>query len=106
MFGTYGQLRAVRVPKKFGQTSRGFAFAEFVTPREAENARAALENTHLLGRRLVLEFAEAEAVDAEEEIEKMQKKVGGQVNKVALAQLTGRTRKKVNIGEQGDEFDA
>ncbi|ROT42270.1 RNA-binding domain-containing protein [Sodiomyces alkalinus F11] len=105
LFGTYGQLRAVRVPKKFGQTSRGFAFAEFVTPREAENARAALENTHLLGRRLVLEFAEAEAVDAEEEIEKMQKKVGGQVNKVAFAQLTGRTRKKVNIGDQGDEFD-
>ncbi|KAL2755063.1 hypothetical protein ACRALDRAFT_2020392 [Sodiomyces alcalophilus JCM 7366] len=106
LFGTYGQLRAVRVPKKFGQTSRGFAFAEFVTPREAENARAALENTHLLGRRLVLEFAEAEAVDAEEEIAKMQKKVGGQVDKVALAQLTGRTRKKVNIGDQGDEFDA
>jgi multiple RNA-binding domain-containing protein 1 len=53
----------------------------------------------------VLDFAEAEAVDAEEEIEKMQRKVGGQVNKVALQQLTGGGRKKVNIGDDGEELD-
>ncbi|KAJ6780769.1 hypothetical protein PWT90_10112 [Aphanocladium album] len=103
LFGTYGQLRSVRVPKKADYTSRGFAFADFVTPREAENALNALRDTHLLGRRLVLDFAEAEALDAEEEIEKMQRKVGGQVNKVALQQLTGGGRKKVNIGNEDDE---
>ncbi|OAA49708.1 Nucleotide-binding, alpha-beta plait [Cordyceps fumosorosea ARSEF 2679] len=106
LFGSYGQLRSVRVPKKTDGTSRGFAFADFVTPREAENALNALRDTHLLGRRLVMDFAEAEAVDAEEEIEKMQHKVGGQVNKVALQQLTGGGRKKVNIGNEGeDEMD-
>ncbi|OAQ66900.1 multiple RNA-binding domain-containing protein 1 [Pochonia chlamydosporia 170] len=106
LFGTYGQLRSVRVPKKADFTARGFAFADFVTPREAENALNALKDTHLLGRRLVLDFAEAEAVDAEEEIEKMQRKVGGQVNKVALQKLTGGGRKKVNIGNDGeDELD-
>jgi multiple RNA-binding domain-containing protein 1 len=105
LFGTYGQLRSVRVPKKADYTARGFAFADFVTPREAENALNALKDTHLLGRRLVLDFAEAEAVDAEEEIEKMQRKVGGQVNKVALQQLTGGGRKKVNIGDDGEELD-
>lgn len=104
LFGTYGQLRSVRVPKKFDNSARGFAFAEFVTAREAENAIEALKDTHLLGRRLVIEFAAEEAVDAEEEIEKMQKKVGKQVNKVALQKLTGGGRKKFNVeGGENDE---
>lgn len=104
LFGTYGQLKGVRVPKSFTSKSRGFAFAEFVTPREAENAFNALRDTHLLGRRLVLEFAEAETVDPEEEIERMQRKMGGQVNKVALQRLRGSgRRKKVTIG--GDVQD-
>lgn len=105
LFGTYGQLRSVRLPKKADYTPRGFAFADFVTPREAENALNALRDTHLLGRKLVLDFAEAEAVDAEEEIAKMQKKVGGQVNKVALQQLTGRGRSKVNIGNDDEDLE-
>lgn len=83
LLGTYGQLRSVKVPKKFDNSARGFAFAEFVTAREAENAVQSLKDSHLLGRRLVLEFANVDPVDAEEEIEKMQKKVGSQVNKVA-----------------------
>ncbi|KAH6609313.1 hypothetical protein Trco_002659 [Trichoderma cornu-damae] len=106
LFGAYGQLRSVRVPKKADYTARGFAFADFVTPREAENALNALKDTHLLGRRLVLDFAAAEAVDAEEEIEKMQRKVGGQANKMALQQLTGGGRKKVTIGDDEDELEA
>lgn len=106
LFGAYGQLRAVRVPKKFNHQSRGFAFAEFVTQREAASAVKALRDTHLLGRKLVLDYAEAETADPEEEIEKMQKKVGGQVNKVALQQLTNRGRAKVNIGgDPEDELD-
>ncbi|KAK5992789.1 Multiple RNA-binding domain-containing protein 1 [Cladobotryum mycophilum] len=105
LLGTYGQLRSVRVPKKADYTARGFAFADFVTPREAENALNALRDTHLLGRRLVLDFAEAEAVDAEQEIEKMQRKVGGQINKMALQQLTGGGRKKVTIGDNEEELE-
>ncbi|KIM98019.1 hypothetical protein OIDMADRAFT_129789 [Oidiodendron maius Zn] len=101
LFGSYGQLRSVRVPKKFDHSTRGFAFADFVTAREAENALEALKDTHLLGRRLVLEFAASDPVDAEEQIEKMQKKVGSQVNKVALQKLTGGGRKKFNI--EGDD---
>jgi multiple RNA-binding domain-containing protein 1 len=105
LFGTYGQLRSVRVPQKFDHSARGFAFADFVTPREAENAMEALKDTHLLGRRLVLEFAAEDAVDAEEEIEKMQKKVGKQVSKVALRKLTAGGRKKFNIEGDGNEDD-
>ncbi|KAL1894091.1 Multiple RNA-binding domain-containing protein 1 [Ceratocystis pirilliformis] len=103
LFSTYGQLRSIRLPKKFNHTSRGFAFADFVTAREAENALNALRDTHLLGRKLVLDFAEADAVDAEEEIEKMQRKVGSQVNKVKLQQLTNRDRTRVTIGDEGQD---
>lgn len=97
LLGPYGQLRSVRVPKKFDTSTRGFAFAEFVSAKEAENALNALKDTHLLGRRLVLEFAAEDAVDPEVEIAKMQKKVGKQADKVALQRLTGTGRKKFNI---------
>jgi multiple RNA-binding domain-containing protein 1 len=101
LFGTFGQLRSVRVPKKFDSSTRGFGFAEFTTPREAQNAMDALRNTHLLGRRLALDFASADAEDAEEEIERMQKKVGSQIDKVAIQKLTGAGRKKFNVS--GDD---
>ncbi|KAK3695058.1 hypothetical protein B0T22DRAFT_438090 [Podospora appendiculata] len=97
LFSTYGKVVALRIPKKFNQTSRGFAFAEFSTPKEAFNALTSLKDTHFLGRRLVLDYAEAEEVDPEEQIKAMEKKIRGQVNKVALQQLTGVGRTKVNI---------
>ena len=97
LFGPYGQLRSVRMPKKFDSSTRGFAFADFVTAREAENAIDALRDTHLLGRRLVLDFAAEDAVDPEQEIEKMQQRVGKQADKVALQRLTGSGRKKFQV---------
>lgn len=103
LFGAYGQLRSVRVPKKFDHTARGFAFADFVSAREAENAMDALKNTHLLGRRLVLEFASEEAVDPEAEIQKIEKKVGEQMDRVRLQKLTGTGRKKFTVGAQEEE---
>ena len=105
LFGSYGQLRSVRVPKKFDSSSRGFAFADFVTAREAENAMDALKDTHLLGRKLVLDFAAEDAIDPEEEIRKMQKKVGQQIDRVALQTLTGSGRRKFNVvgSEEIDE---
>ncbi|KAI7600533.1 hypothetical protein KC319_g22636 [Hortaea werneckii] len=81
------------------RAARGFAFADFTTPKEAESAMDALRDTHLLGRRLVLDFAEGEPEDAEAEIEKMQKKVGSQVNKVALQKLTSGGRKKFTTAQ-------
>ncbi|KAJ8109511.1 hypothetical protein ONZ43_g6114 [Nemania bipapillata] len=103
LFSAYSQIKAVRMPKKFNHSGRGFAFVDFTSSKDAASALQALEGTHLLGRRLVLQYAEADAVDAEEEIAKMQKKVGGQVNKVALQELTGRGRKKFTVGGDADE---
>ncbi|KAF3394389.1 Multiple RNA-binding domain-containing protein 1 [Penicillium rolfsii] len=103
LFGAYGQLRSVRVPQKFDRSARGFGFADFISAREAENAMDALKNTHLLGRRLVLEFANEEAVDPEDEIAKIEKKVGEQVDRVKLQQLTSGGRKKFTVGAEEDE---
>ncbi|KAJ5170202.1 uncharacterized protein N7500_002985 [Penicillium coprophilum] len=98
LFGAYGQLRSVRVPQKFDHTARGFG------AREAENAMDALKNTHLLGRRLVLEFVNEEAVDPEEELARLEKKVGEQMDRVKLQQLTsGAGRKKFTVGGQEEE---
>ena len=105
LFGSYGKLRSVRVPKKFDSSTRGFAFADFVTPREAESAIDALRDTHLLGRRLVLEFTAEDSIDPEQEIENMQRKIGKQADKVALQRLTGPGRKKLNLdGDDADDY--
>ncbi|CED82669.1 RNA-binding protein (RRM superfamily) [Phaffia rhodozyma] len=58
LFTAYAQVKSVRLPKKFNAQGRGFAFLDFFSRREAEAAMAALKHTHLLGRHLVLEWAE------------------------------------------------
>ena len=103
LFGAYGQLRSVRVPKKFDHSTRGFAFADFVSAKEAENAMAALANTHLLGRRLVLEFASGDAIDPEDEIRAMEQRVSQQTNLISLSQMTGSGRRKFTVDARDDE---
>ncbi|KAK5047582.1 hypothetical protein LTR84_006679 [Exophiala bonariae] len=105
LFGAYGKLRTVRLPRKFDNTARGFAFAEFVTAKEAENAMDALENTHLLGRRLVLDFAEGENIAPEDEIRAMEKKVQSHQNILAHHKLTGSARKKFNADAARDDAE-
>ncbi|KIV81599.1 hypothetical protein PV11_03772 [Exophiala sideris] len=106
LFGAYGQLRTVRMPKKFDNSTRGFAFAEFVTTKEAENALEALSNTHLLGRKLVLDFAEGETVDPEAEIRAMERKVQDAQDTLNHHRMTGSARKKFNAGAQQDDVEA
>ena len=61
LFGSFGQLKSLRQPKKFDGTSRGFAFVEYVSSDDAKTAIKALASTHLLGRKLVVEYAKEEA---------------------------------------------
>uniref|UniRef100_A0A2P2MME7 Multiple RNA-binding domain-containing protein 1 isoform X1 n=2 Tax=Rhizophora mucronata TaxID=61149 RepID=A0A2P2MME7_RHIMU len=56
LFSPFGQIKSLRLPMKFGN-HRGFAFVEYVTKQEAQNALEALSSTHLYGRHLVLERA-------------------------------------------------
>jgi multiple RNA-binding domain-containing protein 1 len=57
LFGSFGQLKKVRLPKKFDGTHRGFAFVDYLTHQEALTAMNTLSRTHLYGRHLVLEWA-------------------------------------------------
>jgi multiple RNA-binding domain-containing protein 1 len=100
LLSAYGQLRSVKVPQKFDRSTRGFAFADFVTSKEAESAMQALRDTHLLGRRLVLEFAEEESIDPEDKIRAIESKVGRQTELIHLNKMTNSARKKFNVGGQ------
>nr|XP_002128145.1 probable RNA-binding protein 19 [Ciona intestinalis] len=77
LFKSFGELKSVRMPKKVGSITaqagshRGFAFVDFLTKQEAKKAFEALcHSTHLYGRRLVLEWADAE----EDSVEGLRKK--------------------------------
>nr|CRX79187.1 hypothetical protein ls5931a1_00023 [Leucosporidium scottii] len=65
LFSAYGQLKSVRLPRKFDHKTRGFAFLDFASRRDAEAAFGALEHTHLLGRHLVLQWAEEGEADVD-----------------------------------------
>ena len=57
LFRTFGELSAVRLPRKMAGTGdhRGFAFIEFSNLSDAKSAFSSLvHSTHLYGRRLVL----------------------------------------------------
>ena len=98
LFGAYGKVRSVRLPRKLDSSTRGFAFADFVSSRDAGNAAKALQDTHFLGRKLVLDFATEENLDPEKEIDQMQRKVSRQNDKVALQRLiAGSARKKFAV---------
>lgn len=62
LFGSFGQLKKVRLPKKFDGNHRGFAFVDYVSSKEAGEAMKTLSKTHLYGRHLVIEWAEDDEV--------------------------------------------
>ncbi|XP_034949464.1 probable RNA-binding protein 19 [Chelonus insularis] len=62
LFKAFGQLKAVRLPKKLvgDEKHRGFGFVEYFTKSDAKKAFKSLcQSTHLYGRRLVLEWAQS-----------------------------------------------
>ncbi|CAG8453880.1 4105_t:CDS:10 [Ambispora gerdemannii] len=101
LFSAYGQIKSLRVPKKFDGTSRGFAFIEFLTKRDAQTVMENLSATHLLGRHLVLEYA---AVERDDDVQELREKVG---RDFAMRQggSDGRAakRKKVDLEEWVNE---
>jgi multiple RNA-binding domain-containing protein 1 len=99
----YGSIRSVRLPRKYDSSLRGFAFVEFSTPLEAQQAYDALRHSHYHGRKLVIEFAEADVEDAETQLEQMAAKVNSQVNKLTAQKLIGAGRKKFNVSGEDPE---
>ena len=61
----FGQLKTLRVPRKFDGSHRGFAFIDFSTKHDALRAFEELAFSHLYGRHLVIEWAQDdESIDA------------------------------------------
>jgi multiple RNA-binding domain-containing protein 1 len=98
-FSAHGQLKSVRVPKRFDHRARGFAFLEFLTRQDAEAAYGALQHTHLLGRHLVLEWAE----EGEQDLDELRKKAG--VGFGDGKELPGKKRKLNMDGDDADAMD-
>ena len=57
LLSTFGQIKAMRLPKKLSGEHRGFCFVDFLTEQEAKHAFESLSSTHFYGRHLVIEWA-------------------------------------------------
>ncbi|TVK90450.1 putative RNA-binding protein 19 [Bagarius yarrelli] len=100
LFCTFGELKTVRLPKKgVGGAHRGFAFVDFLTKQDAKKAFSALcHSTHLYGRRLVLEWA-----DAGETVDELRRKTAqhfhGAPKKRKQAQVLEGILEQMEVGE-------
>lgn len=99
LFGSYGQLKRVRLPKKFDGQHRGFAFVDFATVKEAQSAYKALVSTHLYGRRLVLEWAQGD--EDSQSVGALREKVVREITAGANRRQPAK-RQKGEIGGFGD----
>uniref|UniRef100_J3M1B0 RRM domain-containing protein n=1 Tax=Oryza brachyantha TaxID=4533 RepID=J3M1B0_ORYBR len=96
LFSPFGQIKSLRLPMKFG-THRGFAFVEFVTKQEAQNALQALASTHLYGRHLVIERAKEG-----ETLEELRARTAAQfVDEQSGFQRLSKKRKQASLVDEG-----
>ncbi|KAJ1686055.1 hypothetical protein LUZ63_017445 [Rhynchospora breviuscula] len=97
LFSPFGQIKSVRLPMKFG-THRGFAFVEYITKQEAQNAMQSLSNTHLYGRHLVIERAKEG-----ESLEELRERTAAQfVDESGGFKSLSRKRKQVGLVDEGN----
>jgi len=104
LFGAYGSITAVRIPKKANYDGhRGFAFIDFASKAEAAAAFEALQHTHLYGRRMVIEAAEETATDVASVQQAASKR---QASKGLKSEATKRRRAAVlNTGDKTESFE-
>ncbi|KCV69016.1 hypothetical protein H696_04436 [Fonticula alba] len=102
LFIPHGTIRSLRLPRKFDGNHRGFAFIEFATESEAAAARAAVE-THLYGRRLVIEWASTEdaSVDADAAMHRAARDFE-KANAVPTGRGPRQQSKKIRISRDGE----
>lgn len=97
LFSPFGQIKSLRLPMKFGG-HRGFAFVEFVTKQEAQNALQALSSTHLYGRHLVIERAKEG-----ESLEELRARTAAQfVDEQSGFQKLSQKRKHTTAADEGN----
>jgi multiple RNA-binding domain-containing protein 1 len=101
LFTPFGHVKSCRLPRKFDGSHRGFAFVDFSTRQEARAAVEAVAGTHLYGRRLVIEWAEADGG-----LEELRSKTAAKFRGEAVALLSGGGaggEERGSGGEEGEE---
>jgi multiple RNA-binding domain-containing protein 1 len=64
LFKQFASIKKVRLPKKVGSKNhRGFGFVEFTSADEALSAFKQLKDSHLYGRKIVIEWSMPEGVE-------------------------------------------
>lgn len=97
LFSPFGQIKSLRLPMKLG-SHRGFAFVEYITKQEAQNALGALSSTHLYGRHLVLERAKEG-----ESLEDLRERTAAQfIDERSGFQKLSKKRKNLNVLDDGN----
>ncbi|RHN48157.1 putative nucleotide-binding alpha-beta plait domain-containing protein [Medicago truncatula] len=98
LFSPFGQIKKLKLPMKFGN-HRGFAFVEYVTQQEAQNALTALSSTHLYGRHLVIERAKEG-----ESLKELRARTAAQFNEHSGFQDTNlsKKRKAISMLDEGN----
>ncbi|KAJ2077397.1 Multiple RNA-binding domain-containing protein 1 [Coemansia sp. RSA 988] len=94
LVSAFGQVKSVRLPKKFSGGHRGFAFVDFLTPQEAQHVLDTMKSTHLYGRHLVLGWAEEE-----NSLQAIREKVGRQFAKDNAEGSASSKRRKIEMGQ-------
>ncbi|WCJ41769.1 Multiple RNA-binding domain-containing protein 1 [Euphorbia peplus] len=95
LFSPFGQIKSLRLPMKFGN-HRGFAFVEYVTKQEAQNALEALSSTHLYGRHLILERAKEG-----ESLEELRARTAAQFSEDQNPSKLSKKRKNMAVLDEG-----
>jgi multiple RNA-binding domain-containing protein 1 len=106
LFGAFGAVKRLRIPRKIGGVHRGFAFVDFNSHQEAAAAMAALSRTHMYGRHLVVEYAKEEEEDGEKAVGLLREKAKQSLRSIQTA--ASRKKRKVGdildgIGDEGGE---
>ncbi|KAJ1972817.1 Multiple RNA-binding domain-containing protein 1 [Dimargaris xerosporica] len=100
LFSAYGEVKSVRIPKKFTGGHRGFAFVEYLTVEQASRAKTTLENTHLYGRHLVIEFAKKDDSDLAD----LRAKAGRDLHRVRGSERRPK-RQRIQEYQEGSDLD-
>jgi multiple RNA-binding domain-containing protein 1 len=104
LFSPFGAVTSCRLPRKFDGTHRGFAFVEFATRQEAKAAVGAVSGTHLYGRRLVIEWAEADG-GLEDLRAKTALRYRGEAGALAGTGKRKKATAEEDAGEEDDDED-
>jgi multiple RNA-binding domain-containing protein 1 len=96
LFGNFGSLKKVTLPKKFDGTSRGFAFVDYLTNHEAQAGMKGLASSHLYGRHLIIEYAE-DLEDIDTLREKAKRDVSGISGGSGGGGGQGKKQKKIEL---------